>query len=184
MTASARPKRLPTLQIGTKHRVVNLAAHAPVIPSDQERTSGERARLRTIQPGTGHRVIDVSLTHNRNIKELKMPTRPPVHRPPGWRPPAVVKHEYELQRGSSSSRGYGRDWQKFRLAFLSAHPLCADCHTRGHTTEATELHHIVKPRVRPELRLDPGNVRGLCESCHSTRTGRGEYGHPYGVSTD
>lgn len=103
-----------------------------------------------------------------------MPTRPPVHRPPYAQTPEQVRAAYERSRGSSSSRGYGRDWQAFRLGYLKAHPLCEDCTAARRITPATELHHVIKPRDRPDLRLDPSNVKALCERCHSTRTGRGE----------
>jgi 5-methylcytosine-specific restriction protein A len=103
-----------------------------------------------------------------------MPTRPPVHRPQGWRPPAQVRHEYEMARGSSASRGYGADWKRFRAGYLQQHPLCRDCEAAGRLTPATELHHLAKPRDNPELRLAASNVLGLCVSCHSRRTGRGE----------
>jgi hypothetical protein len=108
-----------------------------------------------------------------------MPTRPPTHRGPGWRPPEVRKHEYELQRGSSSSRGYGADWKRFRLLYLQAHPLCEDCTQRHHITAATEVHHIHKPRDRPELRLDPGKRQGAVRVLPQHQDGSGRMtGHP------
>jgi 5-methylcytosine-specific restriction protein A len=103
-----------------------------------------------------------------------MPNRPPTHKPQGWQSPQARAKAYELARGSPSSRGYGRDWVKFRAGYLRVHPLCEDCSARQRITVAEELHHIIKPRDRPDLRLDPGNVKALCVSCHSTRTGRGE----------
>ena len=57
---------------------------------------------------------------------------------------------------------------------LAANPLCADCTERGLVTPANEVHHLLKVRDRPDLKLDAENVRCLCESCHSTRTARGE----------
>jgi 5-methylcytosine-specific restriction protein A len=62
----------------------------------------------------------------------------------------------------------------FRDAYLSAHPLCADCQALGDVTAANEVHHIAKLRDRPDLRLDATNVMGLCKTHHSERTARGE----------
>ncbi len=81
---------------------------------------------------------------------------------------------YDRERGSASSRGYDRRWQRFRADILAARPLCEDCQTRGHVTPSHEVHHVVKLRDRPDLRLDPANVRALCTPCHSARTARGE----------
>jgi 5-methylcytosine-specific restriction protein A len=61
-----------------------------------------------------------------------------------------------------------------RLSHLKSNPLCVDCREAGRLTAASEVHHILKVRDRPDMRLDPGNVMGLCQSCHSARTGRGE----------
>lgn len=45
------------------------------------------------------------------------------------------------KRGSSSQRGYGRRWEKFRLVFLAAHPLCEFCLPAGRVTPATVVDH-------------------------------------------
>lgn len=103
-----------------------------------------------------------------------MPTRPPTHRPPGAQTPKQRAAEYERYRGSSAANGYGSDWRRFRIGYLMRHPICADCERRGILTVAEEVHHIRKVRDAPELRLSESNVIGLCVSCHSTRTGRGE----------
>jgi 5-methylcytosine-specific restriction protein A len=104
-----------------------------------------------------------------------MPTRPPVHAPP-WARAArqAAARERELRRGSSYDRGYDRRWQRVRLGFLQDHPLCMDCDAKGIVTVATEAHHVAKVADRPELRLDPANLRALCHDCHAIRTGRGE----------
>jgi 5-methylcytosine-specific restriction protein A len=57
---------------------------------------------------------------------------------------------------------------------LQLKPLCEDCQARGLVVSATEPHHIVKVRDRPDLRLEPANIRCLCKACHTLRTGRGE----------
>lgn len=63
-----------------------------------------------------------------------MPKAPPVHRPPGWRPPAVAQREQTRQLGRETDRRR-RDnparalyktarWRTLRAAQLAAHPLC------------------------------------------------------------
>jgi 5-methylcytosine-specific restriction protein A len=103
-----------------------------------------------------------------------MPTRAPIHRPAGWRPPEQRIREYDERRGSPDQRGYDTAWKRVRLAFLQANPICRDCQAAGRVTAAREVHHIERVRDRPDRRLDPSNLMGLCTPCHSARTGRGE----------
>src|SRR5450759_475378 len=81
--------------------------------------------------------------------------------------------ERERFRGSASSRGYGRRWQRFRTVFLSDHFLCEDC-PPNHPRPATEVHHVKKLRDFPELKYAEENCMALCHDCHSKRTMRGE----------
>ncbi len=80
----------------------------------------------------------------------------------------------DANRGNSTERGYGSDWQRVRLAFLQHNPLCQDCQDAGRTAAACEVHHVAKVAVAPERRLDWDNLRALCKPCHSRRTARGE----------
>ncbi len=86
----------------------------------------------------------------------------------------MVERVYDRERGSPSVRGYDAAWRRFREAYLNEHPLCADCIGDGVYKPAREVHHIAKLRDAPELKLDATNVLGLCKSCHSSRTARGE----------
>lgn len=79
-----------------------------------------------------------------------------------------------LQRESAARRGYDRAWQRTRLRVLSQRPLCEDCAAEGIVEPATEVHHVVKIRVAPELRNDANNLRALCAECHAARTAAGE----------
>lgn len=72
-------------------------------------------------------------------------------------------------RGHAASRGYDYQWQVFRRGYLQAHPICYDC-----GAEATDLHHIVKLKDRPDLKYDEQNLLALCYRCHQVRTSRGE----------
>lgn len=100
-----------------------------------------------------------------------MPQRPPRHRTTLHQGRALGRNP---DRRSAAARGYDRAWERFRAWVLSVRPLCEDCEAIGRASAANEVHHVARLRDRPELRLDPGNVRALCKSCHSQRTGRGE----------
>jgi len=88
----------------------------------------------------------------------------PVHKKPG--------RVNDAWRGSSTSRGYGARWQRFRGRYLQRHPLCADC--LPVPVAATEVHHLKKVAEFPELMYVEENCLGLCKKCHSRRTQRGE----------
>ena len=101
-----------------------------------------------------------------------MPTSPPQHRPLGASiPPARL---YDQARGSASARGYDRTWQKLRLVILARDPLCLFCLKQGRLTPSRQVDHIRPIAERPDLRLDPANLRGLCDSCHSAHTARAQ----------
>ena len=75
-----------------------------------------------------------------------------------------------VRKGASAY--YDRRWQKVRAAYLAKHPLCYDCQRAGRLTPATDVHHIIKPGDGGTDRDD--NLLGLCKSCHSSRTAKGE----------
>jgi 5-methylcytosine-specific restriction protein A len=102
-----------------------------------------------------------------------MPFRPPVHQPPHGGA-AANRQAHDRWRGSAASRGYDAAWRRFRIGFLKANPLCADCLRAGILTPATEVHHVRKLRGHPEFRLFASHVEALCKRCHSTRTANGE----------
>lgn len=69
------------------------------------------------------------------------------------------------QRQSAHRRGYTRRWQRARLAFLSAHPLCEiqgqDC-----TRLATVVDHRQPHRGNVALFWDQANWQAACKPCH------------------
>lgn len=75
---------------------------------------------------------------------------------------------HDQERDSPSKRGYGRHWQKVRLAVLNDEPLCRFCLEQKRTTAATEVDHI---DGNPSNNARE-NLRPLCHSCHSRRTAR------------
>ena len=100
-----------------------------------------------------------------------MPTRPAVHRvgSPRVGSPQVRRHGRD-DRPSSCARGYDRTWQRLRSAHLAEHPLCVECERQGRLAGATQVDHVRPHRGDDGLRLDPGNLQSLCDSCHSRKT--------------
>ncbi|HKD60534.1 MAG TPA: HNH endonuclease signature motif containing protein [Terracidiphilus sp.] len=80
----------------------------------------------------------------------------------------------EQRRGSSAARGYGAAWQKARVGFLAAHPICVDPDRRhiGEIRSAVEVDHITPHRGDRVLFWDSRNWQGLCKSCHSFKTAK------------
>lgn len=101
-----------------------------------------------------------------------MPTRPPVHRPHGYKPREQQKVEYDKARGSAAKRGYDAAWRKLRLQFLSVNPLCLFCIEQKRVVQATVVDHIITIADRPDLRLEWTNLRPLCKPCHDTHTAK------------
>lgn len=98
-----------------------------------------------------------------------MPSKPPAHRPPGWKPPAVRRAEHDRERGTAAQRGYDAAWRAVRRQFLDAHPKCCE---HGCELAATDVDHIVSVKDAPELRLHWSNLRPFCHAHHSARTSR------------
>ena len=77
---------------------------------------------------------------------------------------------YDQRRGSASSRGYDRRWEKARLAFLVANPLCVHCKAEGRIERATVVDHIVDHKGDRERFWDKSNLQALCVTHHSRKT--------------
>ncbi len=99
-----------------------------------------------------------------------MPNRPPIHRPHGVPSKQERQREHDQRRGSSSQRGYGYRWQRYRERFLQQHPLCAACERDGKITLATEVDHVVPARNNPGQFWNSRNHQSLCARCHSRKT--------------
>ena len=85
------------------------------------------------------------------------------------------RREKDQRRGSSTSRGYDRDWREFRECHAqNVPPICATC---GHAGASKEMHldHVVALAKGGE-RLDPSNVQWLCAGCHRVKTIREDGG--------
>lgn len=92
---------------------------------------------------------------------------------------------YERKRPNASQRGYGRDWRRVRAMVLADEPLCRLCNEHGRVTTATVVDHIIRVKVRPDLRLVRENLQPLCKSCHdSAAQSRDRRGYLKGVGVD
>jgi len=99
-----------------------------------------------------------------------MPSKPPVHRPPGWVAPSERKKEFDQQRENSSQRGYDSKWRKARQSFLNKNPLCRKCQSIGIIKQADVVDHIKPHKGNQKLFWDKKNWQPLCYSCHSRKT--------------
>jgi 5-methylcytosine-specific restriction enzyme A len=104
--------------------------------------------------------------------ESPLPSKPPVHRPPGARSAAAAKAELDRQRPSAARRGYGSRWRRARAAYLARHPLCVPCAAAGRLALATVVDHVVPHHGDQRLFWDESNWQGLCKPCHDAKTAR------------
>jgi 5-methylcytosine-specific restriction protein A len=85
------------------------------------------------------------------------------------RPVVVVQQEkprlYDDRRGSSTARGYDRQWRKLRADFLKRFPICRLCMR----AKAVLVDHI-RPKVQGGTDAEY-NLQALCMRCHNIKTG-------------
>lgn len=79
-------------------------------------------------------------------------------------------------RAKTAARGYGGKWQRERITFLSAHPLCRMCEAKGRITPAKVVDHIEPHKGDRSLFWDRKNWQPLCEPCHNRDKQRIEKG--------
>lgn len=70
---------------------------------------------------------------------------------------------------TTKERGYGHDWRKLSERLRKESPLCPDCLAEGRSVPATEVHHEVKIKDAPSLRLSRPNLIPLCAKHHALR---------------
>ena len=99
-----------------------------------------------------------------------MAKAPPMHRAPGSLTDAQRKALYEKTRLSSHDRGYNTKWQRVRLSYLKAHPLCVQCQAEDVVEPATEVDHIIPHKGNKKLFWDNSNWQPLCKRHHSEKT--------------
>jgi 5-methylcytosine-specific restriction protein A len=85
----------------------------------------------------------------------------------------VDKVERAFRKDPERHKLYDRRWRRRRETFLAEYPWCEDCMGEELYEPATEVHHVVAHRGNVDTFFSSPMV-GLCKSCHSRRTGRGE----------
>lgn len=65
----------------------------------------------------------------------------------------------------------GRPWRRLRAFVLTRdHHRCQLAYPDRCTTRATQVDHVLRVVDRPDLELDPTNLRAVCIPCHQHRT--------------
>lgn len=84
------------------------------------------------------------------------------------------KHPRKDTRPNATQRGYGTDWRALRPAILKRDPVCVECRLKP----SKHVDHIT-PRAAGGTDA-PTNLQGLCHSCHSRKTAKGDgsWGNP------
>lgn len=107
-----------------------------------------------------------------------MPQRPPQFKANGRsreQRQTAAKRAVDARRGNTTQRGYGADWQRLRAVYLQQHPLC-ECDDCGAGSKRITIAQVVDHRIpiaeRPDLRLDPNNLRAMSKRCHDAHTAR------------
>lgn len=65
-----------------------------------------------------------------------------------------------------------RAWRRMSAWKLQETPYCEDCAAMGVVTPAQDADHVIPRSERPDLALDPENLRSLCDSCHGRKTAK------------
>ena len=94
------------------------------------------------------------------------------------------KHKQQQRREHEGSEGRLRDqrfystarWKLARAVKLGRDPLCEEHLRQGRTVVATQVHHKVPRKDRPDLSLVVENLESLCASCHSKESMRERHG--------
>jgi 5-methylcytosine-specific restriction protein A len=103
-----------------------------------------------------------------------MPTRPPIHNPPGGQ---QRRQRVEVERQQSNGFYRCAPWRRLRSAHLAQFPLCAHCLAEDRIVEASQVDHVVPVKTAPDRILDATNLQSLCQRHHSMKTAR-ENRHP------
>lgn len=106
-----------------------------------------------------------------------MPYKPKTFSPLGDKHKKEARRLYDRQRSRIQEyrKWYNTErWKAVRKIVWNRNPLCVECQKLGVVREATDIDHIVPHRGDYDLFWDIDNLQGLCKSCHSSKTGRGE----------
>jgi 5-methylcytosine-specific restriction protein A len=83
--------------------------------------------------------------------------------------------DHQRSKERTSSEGwhhlYSAAWQRYRRAYLQAHPLCVLCRLRdGTLTPARIVDHVRPHRGDHDRFWDPDNHQAVCKPCHDRKT--------------
>ncbi|HGW3732853.1 TPA: HNH endonuclease signature motif containing protein [Citrobacter freundii] len=82
-----------------------------------------------------------------------------------------AQRQSDSRRGTRTERGYSNRWGEYRLLFLKANPLCAQCHNAGVYKQATIVDHIIPIEGEGDVLFWPAsNHQPLCAACHGRKT--------------
>lgn len=95
-----------------------------------------------------------------------MALRPPVFRPPGWRP----REPWERRTTYRDKRIRGRAGQALRAQVLAEEVYCRSCLENGRQVQATEVDHIVPLAAGGSEARE--NRQALCRACHMAKSKR------------
>ena len=83
---------------------------------------------------------------------------------------AEARRYEQQQRDPATAKRYGRSWQRLRVSYLSANPLCEMCLAEGKCVPAVLVHHRVP--LADGGGNDEANLQSLCQPCHSAHHAR------------
>ena len=141
-----------------RHVSAYAAAGLPVFPVDTKAKRPAVRGWREASPGRARQWAEVGRLGAMDGLGIVMGTRCPCE----VRRAAERKARFDKTRPSSSRRGYSRDWEKARRAYLDRHPLCAFC-----GRPAAVVDHITPHKGDDALFWDKANWQPLCTPCHS-----------------
>lgn len=75
---------------------------------------------------------------------------------------------WRADKRKTAERGYGAAWQRARLAYLKANPLCVMCAKDGRTTPANVVDHKIKHEGDQVLFWSQDNWQSLCKPHHDS----------------
>jgi hypothetical protein len=60
-----------------------------------------------------------------------------------------------------------KEWKTFRPLLISRNPVCQRINAGEQCRQpSTIAHHLIDPRIRPDLKLSASNVVAVCKNCH------------------
>lgn len=90
----------------------------------------------------------------------------------------------DTSRPNSGARGYDHRWRIARARYLTKHPLCVTCQSKGRVVQATVVDHIIRHQGDKSLFWDKeNNWQALCTTCHNRKTAH-EVGFIRGKAND